>query len=81
MSLFTKSKSSTNSGLCVKCGGNGDIVDYDRKIIDYDKKISENNILLNTSEKTGRYESLKFTPSGLVGLLKRKNIDINKITM
>ncbi|MCX5470019.1 ATP-binding cassette domain-containing protein [Acinetobacter nematophilus] len=78
LSLFTKSKSSTNSGLCVKCGGNGDIVDYDRKIIDCDKKISENNILLNTSEKTGRYESLKFTPNGLVGLLKRQNIDINK---
>lgn len=78
LSLFTKSKNSINSGLCVKCEGNGTITDYDRSIVDCEKIIHKNNILLEINEKTGRYNLLKFTPNGLVGLLKRNGVDINK---
>lgn len=77
-SLFAKSKTSSHSGLCVKCNGYGFSFDYDKKIIDQDKKISENNIILKINNKTGRYDLLKFTPNGFIGLIKEKNIDINK---
>lgn len=77
-SLFTKSKSSNLSGLCVKCEGSGFIFTYNKNIVDKNRKISENNILLKINDKTGRYESLKFTPKGFVGLIRENNIDIDK---
>lgn len=76
--LFSRTAISSRSGCCRVCDGTGTLTHYDveRAI---DGQVPLKNGFLNVPlSPSGRYKGFKFLPSGLLVLLKKEGLDVNK---
>ncbi|PCC99260.1 ATP-binding cassette domain-containing protein [Halopseudomonas pelagia] len=76
--LFSRSAMSSHSGCCRVCGGTGTVTHYDvERTVDGQAPL-KNGFLNVPLSPSGRYKGFKFLPSGLLALLKKEGIDVNK---
>jgi excinuclease ABC subunit A len=76
--LLSRSTMSSHSGCCRVCGGAGTVTHYDaERAIDGQVPL-KNGFLTVPLSPSGRYKGFKFLPSGLVALLKKEGLDVNK---
>lgn len=76
--LFSRSTMSSHSGCCRTCGGAGTAAHYDAERAIDQKVPLKNGFLTVPLSSSGRYKGFKFLPSGLVALLQKEGIDVNK---
>ncbi|MCE0975437.1 MULTISPECIES: ATP-binding cassette domain-containing protein [Pseudomonas] len=76
--LFSRATMSSHSGCCRICDGAGTVTRYDaERAIDGQVPLKSGFLTMPLSP-SGRYKGFKFLPSGLVALLKKEGIDVNK---
>lgn len=76
--LLSRSTMSSYSGCCRMCDGAGTVTHYDaERAIDGQVPL-ESGFLTVPLSPSGRYKGFKFLPSGLVALLRKEGIDVNK---
>lgn len=74
--LFSRSTQSSLAGYCTSCNGKGDITEFHISSLIFPNVHLESGFLNVPLTASGRYQGLKFLPSGLVKLLKNNGIDV-----